>query len=53
VSSFIIQHHTEPLIDPLNRWNELTKEEKNVVARTMIDKVLISDETGIDIHFSF
>ena len=44
---------TEPLIDPLNRWNELTKEEKNAVARTMIDKVLISDETGIDIHFSF
>ncbi len=44
---------TAPLIDPLNRWNELTIEEQNTVARTMIEKVLISDETGIDIHFSF
>lgn len=44
---------TKPLIDPLNRWNELTREEQNAVAHTMIDKVLISDETGIDIHFSF
>lgn len=44
---------TKPLIDPLNRWDELTKNEQNAVARIMIDKVLISDETGIDIHFSF
>lgn len=44
---------TKPLIDPLNRWNELTRNEQNDVARIMIDKVLISDETGIDIHFSF
>jgi len=47
------QIDTEPLIDPLNRWDELTKNEQNAVARIMIDKVLISDETGIDIHFSF
>lgn len=47
------QIDTKPLIDPLNRWDELTRNEQNDVARIMIDKVLISDETGIDIHFSF
>lgn len=44
---------TEPLIDPLNRWDELSREEQNSIARIMIDKVLVSDDTGIDIHFSF
>ena len=43
---------TEPLIEPLSRWNELTNGEKNEVAATMIDVIRISDETGIDIQFS-
>ena len=44
---------TKPLIEPLKKWDTLDIEEKNKIARTMIDKVLVSKETGIDIHFSF
>ena len=44
---------TKPLREPLDRWDELSMEEKNEVAKTMIDKIYISDETGLDIHFSF
>lgn len=42
----------EPLIDPMNRWDELTIVEKNTLAKTMIDVVYVSDEEGIDVKFS-
>ena len=44
---------TKPLIEPLKKWDTLDINEKNKIARTMIDKILVSKETGIDIHFSF
>ena len=44
---------TKPLIEPLNRWNELSMEEKNALAKVMINRVDITDEEGIKIHFSF
>lgn len=43
---------TTPLADPLSRWDELTMDEQHAVAVEMIDVIYISDETGIDIHFS-
>lgn len=43
---------TSPLSEPLNRWNELTINEKHEVAVTMIDVINVSDETGVDIRFS-
>ena len=42
----------QPLAEPLQRWNELTVDEKHEVAVTMIDAIYVSDETGIDIKFS-
>ena len=44
---------TNPLIEPLSRWDELSMTEKHNVAMLMIDRIDISDETGIDIHFAF
>lgn len=44
---------TKPLLDPLNRWNTLTVEEKNNLARMMIEKIYISTEKGVDIHYYF
>ena len=44
---------TKPLIEPLNRWDELSMEEKNALAKVMINRVDITDEEGIKIHFSF
>ena len=44
---------TKPLIEPLNRWDELSIEEKNALAKVMINRVDITDEEGIKIHFSF
>lgn len=44
---------TKPLKEPLNRWDELAMEEKNAVAKVMIDRIDITDEDGINIHFSF
>jgi len=44
---------TKPLIEPLNRWDELSVEEKNALAKVMINRVDITDEEGIKIHFSF
>jgi hypothetical protein len=44
---------TKPLIDPLNKWDKLTMEEKNALAKVMIDRIDITDEDGINIHFSF
>ena len=45
--------NTQPLIKPLNRWNELTIEEKNQLASLMIDKIYLSTESGVDVKFSF
>ena len=45
--------NTKPLIEPLNRWDELSMEEKNALAKAMINRVDITDEEGIKIHFSF
>lgn len=42
----------EPLTEPMSRWEELTVQEKHEIAFTMIDTVLVSDETGIEIKFS-
>ena len=44
---------TKPLIEPLNRWDELSVEEKNALAKVMINRVDITDEEGIKIHFIF
>ena len=44
---------TKPLLDPLNRWDTLTVEEKNSLARMMIEKIYISTEKGVDIHYYF
>lgn len=44
---------TKSLIEPLNRWNELSMEEKNALAKVMINRVDITDEEGIKIHFIF
>lgn len=44
---------TKPLIEPLNRWDELSMEEKNALAKVMINRVDITDEEGLKIHFSF
>ena len=44
---------TKPILDPLNRWDELTIEEKNALAKVMIDRIDVTDEDGINIHFSF
>ena len=41
------------LLDPLNRWDTLTVEEKNNLARMMIEKIYISTEKGVDIHYYF
>ena len=43
---------TAPLSDPMSRWDSLTMNEKNALAKTMIDVIYISDETGVDIKFS-
>lgn len=43
---------TAPLLEPLNRWNELSMQEKHDVAATMIEVIYVSDEKGIDIRFS-
>ena len=44
---------TKPILDPLNRWDELSMEEKNALAKVMIDRIDVTDEDGINIHFSF
>ena len=44
---------TKPLLEPLNRWDELTMEEKNALAKVMIERIDITDEEGIKIHFIF
>jgi len=43
---------TNPLTDPMSRWDTLTVDEKHTLAVTMIDVVYVSDENGIDIRFS-
>ncbi|MCM1166286.1 MAG: recombinase family protein [Lachnospiraceae bacterium] len=43
---------TAPLLEPLNRWNELSMQEKHDVAATMIEVIYVSDENGVDIRFS-
>ncbi len=45
--------NTKPLIEPLNRWDELAVEEKNQLAMLMIDKIYLSNEKGVEIRFSF
>ena len=42
-----------PLSEPLEHWDELDMNEKHDLAAIMIDRIVMSDETGIDIHFSF
>ena len=44
---------TKPLLDSLNRWDTLTVEEKNSLARMMIEKIYISVEKGVIIHYYF
>ena len=43
---------TAPLDDPLSRWDELTNDEKNALALTMIDVIYVCDDEGVDIQFS-
>lgn len=43
---------TTPLTDPMARWDTLSVDEKHALAVTMIDVVYVSDEFGVDIHFS-
>lgn len=43
---------TAPLTNPMSRWDELTVHEKHALASAMIDVVYVSDEDGVDIHFS-
>lgn len=43
---------TTPLVDPMNRWDVLTVEERHNLAVTMIDVVYVSDELGVEIKFS-
>lgn len=43
---------TEPLAEPLARWEELTVQEKRNLAGKIIEVIRVSDETGIDITFS-
>ncbi len=46
------QIDTKPLAEPLKNWDNLTVREKHEVAMTMIDVIYVSDNKGIDIHFS-
>lgn len=41
-----------PLEEPMKQWNKLTVQEKHDLAAAMIEVVLISDETGIEVKFS-
>lgn len=43
---------TRPLEEPMKQWDKLTVQEKHDLAAAMIDVVLISDETGIEVKFS-
>lgn len=43
---------TKPLEEPMKQWDKLTVQEKHDVAAALIDVVLISDETGIEVKFS-
>ena len=43
---------TKPLEEPMKQWDKLTVQEKHDIAAAMIDVVLISDETGIEVKFS-
>ena len=43
---------TKPLEEPMKQWDILTVQEKHDIAAAMIDVVLISDETGIEVKFS-
>ncbi|MDE6834590.1 MAG: recombinase family protein [Ruminococcus sp.] len=43
---------TKPLEEPMNRWDDLTIQEKHALAVTMIDVVYVSDENGVEVKFS-
>ncbi len=43
---------TKPLEKPMKQWDKLTVQEKHDLAAAMIEVVLISDETGIEVKFS-
>ena len=43
---------TEPLEEPMSRWDSLTVQEKHNLAMMMIEVVYISDENGVEIKFS-
>ena len=43
----------KPLEEPLKNWDSLTNEERHAAAVLIIDRIDMSDETGIDIHFAF
>lgn len=43
---------TKPLEEPMKQWDKLTVQEKHDLAAAMIEVVLISDETGIEVKFS-
>ena len=43
---------TRPLEEPMKQWDNLTVQEKHDLAAAMIEVVLISDETGIEVKFS-
>lgn len=42
----------KPLEEPMKHWDKLTIQEKHELAVSMIDVVLVSDETGIEVKFS-
>lgn len=44
---------TDPILEPFKHWNVLSTEEQNKIARLILDKVYVSDDGGIDIHFAF
>ena len=43
---------TKPLEEPMKQWDKLTVQEKHDLAAAMIEVVMISDETGIEVKFS-
>jgi hypothetical protein len=43
---------SEPLIDPMSRWDSLSVEEQNALAKTMIEVIYLCDDSGINVIFS-
>ena len=44
---------SKPLEEPMNRWDELTKQEKHEIASAIIDVIYINHyNTDVEINFS-